>query len=92
MNLKKIPREPIHFTIHKISDIASSLKVRVISKAKTIQIKLAEEGQKHDDLCIVRTCLHLINFIEKEKQYGKKELDDLIDKMRRLIILLQRRQ
>lgn len=99
-SLKKIPAEEstkvsldgIRFTIQKIGGAAVELKSRALSKVETIRKKLMDEGKKHDDEVVVRTCFRLAHFIEKEKEYGYKQIDELIDSLQRLILSLQRKK
>ncbi|MBI2464440.1 hypothetical protein HYV57_05785 [Candidatus Peregrinibacteria bacterium] len=99
-SLKKIPSEEstkidlenIRFTIQKIGETAVGLKTRALSKVESIRKKLLDEGKKHDDEVIVRTCFRLAHFIEKEKEYGYKQIDELIDSLQRLILSLQRKK
>ncbi|MBI5754603.1 hypothetical protein HZA41_00105 [Candidatus Peregrinibacteria bacterium] len=99
MSLKRIPKEETSnhiaiakFTVRRIAGMSGELKERAIEKVKKMKAFLEKEVKLHDDQTLVKAVSRLAHFLEKEKQYTFAEIDDLVEKAERMVMVLHRKK
>ena len=87
MGLRLIPWENLPLRGNKKLSKKEKLSIR-----ERLKMKLMMEQIKRDDKIIQATCLQLFYFIDNEDKYNSKQIGDLVGKLQRTILSLQRKK